>query len=74
MNKKKGLNAKSFELNAPWTALAPVASWRHYRITKRWKLSEVWLLELTSVCSRDQKISIPLTELKEDANWRPGWL
>lgn len=71
---RRRLPSKAFEINAPWTALAPVEGWRHYRIAGRRRSDQGLTLEMMAVCDREVRFWLSRQSLIEDLNWQTGWL
>lgn len=69
-----GISQKLFTINSNWTAEPPRAGWRHYRISGRRYEAEALFLEMMAVCDRKVRLWVPAEELKDAAQWKPGWL
>ena len=62
-----------------WTALRRTKGWRHFEATEtRTRLDEekkkkIRFVTLAATCDREQKVEVPLKELKNRALWAAGW-
>jgi tryptophan-rich hypothetical protein len=58
-----------------WTALRRTRGWRHFEATQTRVESKTKskFVTLSATCDREQKIEVPLTELKNRELWAAGW-
>ena len=70
---------QAFETNAKWTTSKKVLGWTLFRIVSHRNKKETKgkgegkEVELMAVCDKQKRTWLPVSELKEDANWQPGW-
>ena len=58
-------------LKTKWTSVKKINGWRHYEVGNFHKKNNI--LELFSVCDRNNSVMIDLNEIKDKAKWIPGW-
>ncbi len=59
---------------AKWTTVAPTCGWIHFRIIRRFWLSDELMLELAAACDVRATFTIAAKELKDRSRFRVGWI
>ena len=58
-------------LNSKWTSVNKYKGWYHYQVLNIFKKDEK--VEMYSICKKEFKIVINVSELKDKEKWISGW-